>query len=112
MRSPFGPATATDAPSAMSAGTVSALATARHRALDGATRHTTSACVFMQKPSAVRQNRDWSYQLQRVSRQTFPPIVPMFRSCGVETSPAASASAVYSLRILGCTLTLVRLAPA
>ena len=35
---------------------------------------------FMQYPTAFRQKADWSYQLQRVSRQMFPPIVPMFRS--------------------------------
>src|SRR6267143_4839201 len=96
----------------MSAGTVSALATARQRALDGATRQTTDGCVFMQKPSAVRQKRDWSYQLQRVSRHRFPPIVPMFRSCGVETAPAASASAVYFARTVGCVATPVSVAPA
>jgi len=43
----------------------------------------------MQNPSAVRQKSDWSYQLQRVSRQMFPPMVPMLRSCGVLTSSAA-----------------------
>src|SRR6267143_1183090 len=96
----------------MSAGTVSALATARHRALDGATRQTTDGCVFMQKPSAVRQKRDWSYQLQRVSRQRFPPMVPMLRSCGVETTPAAWASAAYFVRTAGCVATSVSVAPA
>ena len=81
------------APSARSAGTVSALATARQRGLDGATRHTTDGSVFMHIPSAMRQKSDWSYQLHRVSRQRLPPIVPMFRSCGVEIAIALSASA-------------------
>jgi hypothetical protein len=47
----------------------------------------------MHMPSAIRQNSDWSYQLQRVSRQRLPPRVPMLRSWGVEMAAAPSASA-------------------
>ncbi len=91
---------------------MSALATARQRGLEVATRQTTFGWVFMQKPSADRQNSDSSYQLQRVSRQTFPPMVPMLRSCGVLTRPAAVASARYRERIVGCSAIVVSVALA
>ena len=91
---------------------MSALATARQSGLEVATRQTTSGFVFMQKPSAVRQKSDWSYQLHRVSRQTLPPIVPMLRSCGVLTTSAACASAVYRSRTRASAETAVRVVPA
>ena len=66
----------------------------------------------MHMPSAMRQKSDWSYQLHRVSRQRLPPIVPMFRSCGVEIAIALSASARYPSRTRASSATAVSVAPA
>ena len=51
-----------------------------------------SPSFLMQKPQPLRQVSDWLYQRQRVSRQMFPPIVPMLRSTGDATVAAASVS--------------------
>src|ERR1700690_3737287 len=73
------------------AGGVSPENAAQHLAPPGATWHRLPS-FLMQNPQPLRQVSDWLYQRQRVSRQMFPPIVPMLRSTGDATVAAASVS--------------------
>src|SRR6202007_2954141 len=74
-----------------SAGGVSPENAAQHLVPPGATWHK-SPSFLIQKPQPFRQVSDWLYQRQRVSRQMFPPIVPMLRRRGDATVAAASVS--------------------
>ena len=71
------------------AGGVSPENTAQHFVPPGATWQR-SPSFLMQNPQPLRHVRDWLYQRQRVSRQMFPPIVPMLRRTGEATVAAAS----------------------
>ncbi len=73
------------------AGGVSPENAAQHLLPPGATWHK-SPSFLMQKPHPFRQVSDWLYQRQRVSRQMFPPIVPILRRRGEATVAAASVS--------------------
>src|SRR6266550_8546266 len=57
-----------------------------------------SPSFLMQKPQDFLQASDWLYQRQRVSRQMFPPIVPMLRRTGEATVFAASTRTEYRAR--------------
>ena len=72
-----------------SAGGVSPENAAQHFVPPGATWQR-SPSFLMQNPQPLRHVSDWLYQRQRVSRQMFPPIVPMLRSTGEATVAAAS----------------------
>src|ERR1700685_3927947 len=88
-REPRGLTISTSAFRQSSAGGVSPENTAQHLLPPGATWQR-SPSFLMQKPQPLRQVSDWLYQRQRVSRQIFPPIVPILRSTGEATVAAAS----------------------
>src|ERR1700704_3316420 len=90
-RKPVGPAISISASRQSRAVGVSAENAAQHFFPPGATWQR-SPSFLMQKPHDFRQVSDWLYQRQRVSRQIFPPIVPMLRSKGEATVAAASVS--------------------
>src|SRR4030081_891766 len=90
-RKPEGLAIFTSAPRQRSAGGVSAENAAQHFVPPGATWQR-SPSFLMQNPQPLRQVSDWLYQRQRVSRQMFPPTVPILRSTGDATIAAASVS--------------------
>src|SRR5207237_8554357 len=74
-----------------SAAGVSPEKAAQHLVPPGATWHK-SPSFLMQKPHPLRQVSDWLYHRQRVSKQMFPPIVPMLRRSGEATVAAASVN--------------------
>ena len=92
---PFAEAISISAPRHSSAGGVSPENAAQQILLLGATWQR-SPSFFRQKPQLLRHSSDWLYQRQRVSRQMFPPIVPMLRNTGDATVFVAS----YRTRIV------------
>src|ERR1700688_1164576 len=79
------------------AGGVSPENAAQHWVPPGATWQRLPS-FLMQKPQDFLHARDWLYQRQRVSRQTLPPIVPMWRIRGDATVFAASTRMGYCWR--------------
>src|ERR1700719_4542615 len=79
------------------AGGVSPENAAQHLVPPGATWQRLPS-FLMQKPQDFLQARDWLYQRQRVSRQMFPPIVPILRMSGDATVFAASTRTRYCWR--------------
>src|SRR5438445_9275774 len=79
------------------AGGVSPENAAQHFVPPGATWQR-SPSFLIQKPQPLRQVSDWLYQRQRVSRQMFPPMVPILRSNGEATVAAASVNTGYRRR--------------
>src|SRR5581483_11469379 len=97
-RAPDGPTISISAFRHSKAGGVSPENTAQHFVPPGATWHR-SPSFLMQNPHPLRQVSDWLYQRQRVSRQIFPPSVPMLRRIVDATVAAASVSTELRLRI-------------
>ena len=77
-------AISSSAPRHSNAGGVSPENAAQQNFPPGATWHR-SPSFFRQNPQLFRHSSDWLYHRQRVSRQTFPPSVPMLRKTGDAT---------------------------
>src|ERR1035441_5291793 len=90
-RAPFGPATSISAVRQSNAGGVSPENAAQHLVPPGATWQRLPS-FLIQNPQPLLQVSDWWYQRQRVSRQMFPPSVPILRRTGEATVAAASVS--------------------
>src|SRR5437762_12268042 len=80
-----------------SAGGVSPEKTAQHFVPPGATWQR-SPSFLMQNPHDFLQVSDWLYHRQRVSRQMFPPMVPILRRIGEATVLATSVRTEYFRR--------------